>query len=65
MAGYIRHPPCHMATKHHPAREKRARNAAFVRAVRRKQKEHEELKKWKRRMAALQDKRHCQAVAVP
>ena len=44
MAGYIRHLHCHMATKHHPAREKRARNAAFVRAVRRKQKENEELK---------------------
>jgi hypothetical protein len=54
-----------MATKHHPARQKRARNAAFVREIRRKQKENEELKKWKLRMARLLDKRHCQAVAVP
>ncbi|MDB5101140.1 MAG: hypothetical protein JWM80_5561 [Cyanobacteria bacterium RYN_339] len=61
-----------MAKKTNPERMKRARNAAFVREIRRKQKLKAELRKWKLQCAAralrvtlIPDKRHSQVVAVP
>jgi hypothetical protein len=72
MAGFFGHPHCRMAKKQHPTRMKRARNAAFVREIRRKQKEKEELNKLKKRLerralrvTLIPDKRHGQVVAVP